>query len=280
MAIAQNGIFYEIHGHGPGLPVVLVMGLAMDGGGWAKQLPALERRRRVLVVDNRGVGRSKKPKGPYATADMADDVAGVLDDAGVPRAHVVGVSLGGAISQELALRHARRVKSLALISTFARADAGMARTAEEGAHRSSGAGAVAEAMSAIAEGKIVLDPKALMKFLMPLVVTPAFIERERQWLRDMFDRALSNGFSSEGIAGQVAAALAHDTTDRLATVGAPTLVVLGTEDVLVPAGLTRRLAQLIPGARLVEISDAPHGLIMEHADTVNPLLAEWLASHD
>jgi pimeloyl-ACP methyl ester carboxylesterase len=135
-------------------------------------------------------------------------------------------------------------------------------------------------MAAIASGTIVLDPKALMKFLMPLVVTPAFIERERQWLRDLFDRALANGFSSEGIAGQVAAALAHDTTQRLAMLGAPTLVILGTKDHLVPARLTRRLAQLISGSRLVEIPDAPHGLIMEHADIVNPLLDEWLASHD
>ncbi len=280
MAIAQNDIFYEIYGHGPGLPVVLIMGLAMDGGGWAKQIPALSTSRRVLVLDNRGVGRSKKPKGPYTTSEMADDVAGVLDDAGIPRAHVVGVSLGGAIAQELALQHGRRVKSLALVSTFARADAHMAKTAEEGAQASAGYGFVAEALSAIASGKIVLDPKALMKFLMPLVVTPAFIERERQWLRDMFDRALANGFSSEGIAGQVAAAMAHDTTERLATVGAPTLVILGTKDHLVPAGLTRRLAQLVPTARLVEIDDAPHGLIMEHADTVNPLLGDWLASHD
>jgi len=96
----------------------------------------------------------------------------------------------------------------------------------------------------------------------------------------MFERALAHGFSSEGIAGQVAAALAHDTVDRLATLAAPTMVVLGTRDRLVPPGLTRRLAQLVPGARLVELADAPHGLILEHADAVNPLFDEWLASHD
>src|SRR5262249_44004996 len=193
---------------------------------------------------------------------------------------VIGVSLGGAIAQELALGHARRVKSLALVATFARADDEMRTKADEGARRAGGGGMVAEAMAAIASGKVVLDPKALMKVLMPLVVTPAFMERERQWLRDVFDRALQNGFSTEGIAGQVAAAMAHDTVDRLATLAPPTLVVLGTKDVLVPPRLTRRLAQLVPGARLVEIPDAPHGLILEHADAVNPLFDEWLASHD
>jgi len=225
------------------------------------------------------VGRSKKPRGPYTTAEMADDVAGVLDEVGIARAHVVGVSLGGAISQELALRHARRVKSLTLIATFAKADERMAHTAEEGA-KQSGGNMVAQAMEQIASGNLTLDPKALMKFLMPLVVTPAFIERERTWLREMFNRALDHGFSSVGIAAQVAAVLSHDTVARLSTLSAPTMVMLGTEDRLVLPKLTRRLAQLIPDAELVELPGAPHGLIMEHADEVNPLLEDFMARHD
>ena len=279
MARAGNDIYYEIHGHGGGFPVVLIMGLAMDSGGWAKQLPALSARRRAVLLDNRGVGRSKKPAGPYTTAEMAADVIGVLDEAGIARAHVIGVSLGGAIAQELALGHARRVKSLTLISTFAKADERMARAAEEGA-KHSGGNMVAQAMEQIASGKLALDPKALMKFLMPLVVTPAFIERERTWLREMFNRSLDHGFSSAGIAAQVAAALSHDTVGRLSTLAAPTMVLLGTEDRLVLPKLTRRLAQLIPDAKLVELAGAPHGLIMEHAEEVNPLLEDWIARHD
>ena len=84
MARAGNDIYYEIHGHGGGFPVVLIMGLAMDSGGWAKQLPALSARRRAVLLDNRGVGRSKKPAGPYTTAEMAaDELQGreLLEDA-------------------------------------------------------------------------------------------------------------------------------------------------------------------------------------------------------
>src|SRR5215468_7406251 len=110
MAHAKNDIYYEIHGDGATTPVVLLMGLAVDATGWEATVPALARDRRVVILDNRGVGRSKKPPPPYSTAEMADDAAAVLDEIGVAHAHVVGVSLGGAIAQELALRHGERVK--------------------------------------------------------------------------------------------------------------------------------------------------------------------------
>src|SRR3954468_21247476 len=104
MAVARVGdldLYYELHEGGPGAPAVLVMGLGVDAHGWERQIPALTRDRSVLVLDNRGVSRSAKPRGPYTTAELADDVAGLLDHVKWDRAHVAGLSLGGMISQEI-----------------------------------------------------------------------------------------------------------------------------------------------------------------------------------
>src|SRR6478672_5180640 len=106
MPHAKSGdvsIYWEESGGGSGVPVLLLMGLGTDAHAWEKQAPVLGAKRRVIVVDNRGVGRSGKPPGPYTTAMLARDALAVLDAAGVERAHVVGLSLGGMIAQELAL---------------------------------------------------------------------------------------------------------------------------------------------------------------------------------
>lgn len=288
MAIArvgENEIWYETSGDGPGLPVVLLMGLATDASSWQRQVPVLGRSRRVLVIDNRGVGRSSKPPGPYTTAALAADALAVMDAAGLgaaqAQAHVVGISLGGAIAQELVLAAPERVRSLVLIATFAAQDAEMQRTADAGTAAAVKPGFdVAAALRGLAEGKVELDPRAMIGFLMPLVFSKKFLDAERELLKSLWDRALEYGVSVKGFAGQVAAAMAHDTRARLATLRVPTLVVTGDKDRLVPARHSRGLAAAIPGAKLVEIPGGTHGLPLELPDEVNRLLADWLAEHD
>ena len=135
MPTARSGqidVYYEVHGVlVRAEPAVLIMGLGADHTAWGGLVPALARHRRVLVLDNRGCGRSARPPGPYSTAEMAADVVAALDDAGIARAHVVGLSLGGMIAQEMALGHARRVRSLVLVATAARADAALAEAAAQ-----------------------------------------------------------------------------------------------------------------------------------------------------
>ncbi len=288
MAIARVGahdLFYEIDDEGREqagrLPVVLLMGLGTDSNAWERQVPVLARSRRVLVLDNRGVGRSAKPRGPYTTAELAADALGVMDAAGLDVAHVVGVSLGGAIAQEIVLGHPERVRSVALLATFAALDATMRRTADQGTAASVRSGLdVGAAMRGLAEGHVELDPQALIGFLMPLVFSRAFLEKERDYLKSLWSRALSYGVSSAGFAGQVAAALAHDARARLPSVRTPTLVVTGDKDRLVPPAQSRILAEAIPGARLVEIAGGTHGLTLERADELNELLESWLAEND
>src|SRR5436190_417406 len=115
-------IYYEQHGPTDGVPLMLMMGLGADVSGWLRNRDAFTHKYRVLVHDNRGVGRSDKPPGPYLTCDMAQDALSVLDHAGVESAHVVGLSMGGLIAQELTLAAPERVRSLVLASTFGHAD--------------------------------------------------------------------------------------------------------------------------------------------------------------
>src|SRR5262245_40733855 len=162
MPIARSGdvdIYYEVQGSGPGVPAVLIMGLATDMHGWERVVPALDGRPLVLL-DNRGVGRSGKPKGPYTTSLLADDAAAVMEAVGLAQAHVLGTSLGGMIAQELALRHPQRVRSLALIVTMGRPDEKTKQTADEGAQKLSGRPRfdLKALLPALQDGSFALEP--------------------------------------------------------------------------------------------------------------------------
>ena len=281
--VGPNDIYYELSGAGASPPVLLIMGFATDANGWERQVPALAAERRVLVLDNRGAGRSAKPRGPYSVDELADDALGVLEAAGLDGpVHLVGASLGGAIAQELTLRRPERVRSLALIATFTALDESMRASAREGAGVATGRAGVdlKVVVQSMSSGDASLDPRALLKFLMPLVFSRDFLERERETLKAMLERTLSYGVEPRGFAGQLAAALAHDTRERLGAIRAPTLVVTGDRDKLVPPAQSRAIAERIPGARLVEIEGGTHGLPLERAAELNALLSGWLREND
>ena len=174
------------------------------------------RSHRVCVYDNRGVGRSDKPAGPYDVRTLADDAVAVMDACGFGRAHVVGLSMGGMIAQELAIRHSDRVGALVLAATYAKPDDNVKATA-----------------ATTGFDPKSIDPRQLFKLMMGMVLTPEFIARERDWLRATRDRVLAN-VSVEGFVAQLAATMAHDATSELARITAPTLVMKPTADQLIP----------------------------------------------
>jgi pimeloyl-ACP methyl ester carboxylesterase len=276
MATATVGsidLFYEEHGSGD--PLLLIMGLATDSAAWLFQVPAFAERYRVITFDNRGVGRSAKPAGPYTIAQMADDAAGLLDVLGIARAHVVGVSMGGMIAQELALRHPARVRGLVLACTYPEADGDIQRQREASAALF-GAKRAADGTLQLDAG--ALDPMMLFQHLLPRVFNQEFLNTEMPKLMQLFGGALQWGISMDAIMAQVEACMSHRTTDRLRDITAPTLVITGDADRLIPAANSELIARSIPKARLVTIPGGSHAFNFETPDVFNREVLSFLAS--
>ena len=275
MSIAKVGaidLYYDEQGSGD--PLLLVMGLAADSAAWLFQVPDFARRYRTIVFDNRGVGRSAKPPGPYTIHEMADDTAGLLDVLGITRAHVVGVSMGGMIAQELALRHPDRVRGLVLACTYPEPDAEVERQRQFSMAQFGGT------VAADGEMRIdltALDPMLFFQHLLPRVFNQAFIDQELPKLMQLFSGALQYGFSMEAILGQVAAVMGHRATDRLHQIKARTLVITGDADLLIPPANSRVLAEHIPNARLVTIPGGSHGFNFETPERFNREVLDFLA---
>jgi pimeloyl-ACP methyl ester carboxylesterase len=266
-------LYYEEHGSGE--PLLLIMGLAADSMAWLFQVPELSKHYRTIVFDNRGVGRSSKPAGPYTISQMADDTAGLIDVLGIAHAHVVGVSMGGMIAQELALRHPRLVRGLVLACTYPEPDADIER------QREFSVGELGGRVSAGGDIQIdlkALDPMAFFQQLLPLAFNQEFIEKELPKIIPLFANALQYGFSMEAILGQVAAVMSHKATDRLHQITAPTLVITGDADRLVPPVNSEILAKHIPGARLVKVPGGSHGFNFETPEVFNREVLSFLAS--
>jgi pimeloyl-ACP methyl ester carboxylesterase len=234
-------LYYESAGSGP--PVLLVSGQGMTRSDWWRTVPVLARRFRVLCFDNRDTGRSKHSAWPYTVAQMADDAIAVLNAAGEERAHVYGMSLGGMVAQEIALRHADRVAALVLGSTT---PGGLQA--------------------------VLPDPHMLTFFVRVgwmgaeeaewAAVAYKYGEatrRERQHLIAE-DIAHRDGFPADALAylHQMGAASSYNPMWRLREIGAPTLVVHGDEDAVVPPVNARRLAEAIPNSELMIWPGAGH----------------------
>lgn len=252
---------YDVHG--AGFPLLLINGLGSDRGEWMAQIPAFARRFRVIAFDNRGSGESEAPPGPYTTAGMADDAAALLSFLEVTRAHVLGVSLGGMIAQEIALRHPGRVERLVLACTT------------PGGETSVRPSPAALAAFARAPGG---DREAELRRTIPFLYTGRFRTERPEEIEAFIARRLVAPSSPEGYAAQLSAAVRHSAGDRLKGIRSPTLVITGTADLLVPPVNSERIAQRIPGATLVRMPGAPHRLFAEDAEAFNRAVLDYLTS--
>lgn len=247
---------WEARGPERATPVLMVMGLGLSSRAWGALPERLAERFRVVTFDNRGTGRSTRGRGLYRVADMADDAAAVLEAAGHARAAVFGMSMGGMIALELAARHPSRVRALALGCTFAR-----------------WLGAAHPAASALADfARVIVKPRGSRATMARLLVSDGFYARDRA----AFDAWLARGeHAAIGTAlRQVAAVMRHDVSPRLGALSAPTLILSGDRDRLVPVENSRRLARAIPNARLAELRGAGHCFALEQEQEVVRLLSE------
>ena len=262
-------IYFEERGEGP--PVLLIMGLGTPGVGWRYQVPQFSARYRTITFDNRGCGRSSAPPGPYSIAQLADDALALLSALGIERAHVVGVSMGGMIAQEIAIEHPERVGALVLASTFAAPGASEKEAFEKG-----------RGLAALfpKPGSNSVDPFAALRFIVDLAFSPEFIEREGATLLGLFMESCPDGISAQGQFAQAAAVMAHDSRARLGRVRAPTLAITGDTDRLVPCAHSDEIVRLVPGARLARLAGGSHAVNFERPEEWNAVVLSFLAEHD
>jgi 3-oxoadipate enol-lactonase len=255
---------YEVSGQGD--LVLLINGLSAPAVNWTLQAKALERDFTVVVFDNRGVGETDMPAEPiYTTGQMADDAAGILRQVGIPRAHVVGASMGGTIAMELALRNPEMVRSLTLACTWAEADARFLHTIE----------------SWISLAYRVPLEERYRNVLYPWLYSPAFLARKES-IEQVFQRSMSYPHQTkpEAIERQGRGIMQWNGT-RVGTLGSikvPTLVMVGKDDILTPPQFSRALATKIRRAKLVTLPVGGHGFFIEQADTFNRTLIRFLRS--
>jgi 3-oxoadipate enol-lactonase len=243
---------------GQGSPILLIMGLGYTSALWHRTRPALAQRFRTIAFDNRGVGLSDVPPGPYPIATMASDAAAVLDAARVACAHVFGISMGGMIAQEFALQYPARTRSLILGCTSAGGPTAVRAESK-----------VADIL--FARGMTIEQARAAILPYVYDAATPQEkidedVSLRRPWLP-----------STEGYMAQLQGILAWECYSRIAQITAPTLVIHGKSDALVPPGNGALIAGRIPGARLVLLEHASHQFLTDQTEIAHQEILDFLS---
>ena len=252
-------IHYEVTGKSGATPVLMIQGLGASKNAWNLQRIAMATRFRIISFDNRGAGRSDKPTEPFTLEQMADDALAVLNAAGIETAHVVGASMGGVISQIVAVKFPQRVRSLTLVCTACRNHPWRQELLQSWAKTAEEKGMIEVGKEA---AQWVMSPRSFRRLV------PAFT-----WMGPLAALRPRHSFVS-----QIDAILntREDLVDQLSTITAPTMVIVGNQDILTPRGDSEEIAERIPNSELVVISGAAHGLMMEHSSTFNKILIEFL----
>jgi pimeloyl-ACP methyl ester carboxylesterase len=241
-----------------------VMGLAANTLAWIPQIQAFSADHKLVIFDNRDVGQSSMADGPYGVADFAADTLALADGLDLDSFHLLGVSMGGAIAQEVALSAPDRVRTLTLAVTFARGGRWGRKLSEVwGARRQR------------ASREEHVDE------LMLLTLSQEFFENEEgvAYIRRMM-LADPNPQPPEAFARQLEASSRHDAEERIGELSMPVHVIGAGHDILVPVWSSEELAELIPGAKLTVLEAAPHGVQLERAEEFNRVVLDFIAEHE
>jgi 3-oxoadipate enol-lactonase len=245
---------------GQGAPLLLIMGLGYTSVMWHRTRPALAQHFRTIAFDNRGVGLSDVPPGPYPIATMASDAAAVLDAAGIAGAHVFGVSMGGMVAQEFALQYPGRTRSLILGCTAGGGPSALRAESK-----------VVDVL--MVRGMTLAQAReAILPYIYDVTTPREKIDEDtvlrQRWLP-----------SPAGYLAQLQGILAWESYSRIAQITAPTLVIHGKSDALVPPGNGELIAGRIPGAKLVLLEHASHLFLTDQAEESNREILKFLLSH-
>ena len=256
-----NGIQIYYEEHGKGFPVLLIQGLGYPSGMWFLQIPEFSRCFRTIVFDNRGVGKTDRPDEEYTVALMASDAAELLRALEITRAHVVGVSLGGYIAQDLALTHPDLIDCLVLMSTSCGGPQYLELTKD-----------LWQEVAALAG----LPAAEIFRRGMVLAINQRFVLHHP----DLIDRSvairLENIQPFYAFKHQSDAAMNFDSRARAQMIHHPTLILAGSQDRVMPLSLTQELAQKISRSRLEIFPEAGHLLFLEEAQAINQMIIEFL----
>ena len=257
----EVSLYYEAIGDGP--PLCLISGYRQSSAAWPRQFVArLASQYQTLIFDNRGTGRSDKPQGGYEFGHQARDVVGLLNHLGIPMAHVLGFSMGGAIAQEVAIRHAERVDRLVLFGTFC-------------------GGLLAEPAPwsvlrrlFVTEG---LSPEQAARQAWPVTYSPGYLAANADATEQQMHRELEYPTPAFVTQQQMHALRRFDRYRDLPRIRAATLVATGADDLLVKPRNSVILASCIPNARLELLADLGHRAIWEAPEEMAELIGDFLS---
>lgn len=258
-----NGIRMYFEEHGVGEPLLLIMGITAPGNVWEKHVDFWKKYFRCIVADNRGVGNSDMPSGPYHTSQMADDYCGLLDFLKIDKVKVVGVSMGSTIAQQLCLRDAKRVQAVVLMCPWARCD----RKAK----------AIFNHLVAI---KAKLPANEFVQYIQLLIYSKSSWDNDtlfHEMMQAQQDSLLDlNLQPHHALEAQAAACINHNLIQELPNITQPCLVIGGRQDIFTPPWMAEEVAGAIPNATLYLYENSGHAFHWENMEDFNPRIRDWL----
>ena len=260
--VNQIDLYYETHGFGD--PVLCIPGLGSDANTWSPFVGKFESNYRIVIMENRGVGRSSKPKGAYTTGQMAKESIAVLDQLGIGRAHIVGKSMGGMIAQIIGALYPEKVRSLVLASTLIKHD-------DKG-------------KALLQKGREIAEKEGLFasyREAFYLSHSREYCEANQKRLKEVeaFMSANETRDALIGYFGQSLACENHDSSSVVSRIKAPTLVITGADDTITTPAHSEELAARIPRSELVILPHGGHGFWREFPKEVNAIVSEFLSRH-
>ena len=254
-------IYYEIHGEG--FPCILIMGLAADVNWWTQDvIDAYSQNFKTIIFDNRGAGRTDKPEMDYSVKMFADDTIGLMDVLNIKKAHISGASMGGMIAQIIAINYPERVEKLILCCTHC-----------------GGSKAVPpsdEVLQMMMKPDKELTPEEMLNQIIPLCFTENFIKSNPDFIESYKQQMLKTPMPIDSYERQLKAVMNFRTGVKLKKISAPTLIVHGKEDILVPPENAEILLNRIPNAKRIMIDDAAHLLFQPDPEKLIKAVTEFL----
>jgi len=258
-------LFFEIRGEGP--PLAMIEGWGYSRWMWFKQINHFSKKYTCIVFDNRGVGLSDKPDEPYSVELFADDLRELLDHIGVSRAHILGISMGGFIAQKFALKYPGRVLSLILVSTHFGGEKAR-QTPKE----------TMDAILSIREED--LGAGEALKRKMSFAFNPKYLEENPEEIDQIISWRIEEAQPRYAWLRQAEAVQNFNLGNKASQIKAPTLIVAGTNDRVVPHQNAELLLETIPNSKLVLFEGGSHLLFIENADTFNKVVMKFLNEVD